>query len=360
MKIFYDNQVFSQKYGGVSKYFAELIKAIGRFDVEIVFSKTLSENAYLPDKFKTSVGFFSNIKFKGKRSLLNFVNNQFSKGILRKGGYDIFHPTYYSPYFLSKNIRKPIVITVFDMIHELFPAYFSSFDKTVAYKNKVLRRADKIIAISESTKKDLCRLTNIRPEKISVIYLAGSLSEIFSKKITVPNRYLLFVGQRKGYKNFTFFIQSISPLLKEKKISILCAGGGNFSVDERKIISDLGIQDYVFQREVNSGELKYCYQKATAFVFPSLYEGFGIPVLEAFSCGCPVILSNSSSFPEVAGDAGIYFEPQNKESIFEAISTILNENFDKEYFINKGYAISNSFTWDKTARQTLEIYKKLT
>lgn len=362
MRILFDNQIFyTQKYGGVSRYFAELIKNIKLFsDAEAILPTTLSDNVYFSNRYRIPLGIFYNIDFRGRHRLFCAVNTRFSKhALMDDSQYDIFHPTYYDPYHLSLDIKKPVVITVHDMIHELFPSYFSIKDKTTEYKKKLLERADKIICISETTKKDLCKLLHINNEKISVIHLGTSFSEILPKKIALPDRYLLFVGGRHGYKNFNLLIRSIATLLKDHRLALFCAGGGAFNAIEKKLLSEYGLKKHVFQKNVNDRELKFCYKNTLAFIFPSLYEGFGIPIIEAFSCGCPVLLSNTSCLPEIAGEAGLYFNPCNPESIAAMVSTVLNKNFDRESVVRKGFLISKNFTWKKTAEKTLDTYREL-
>ncbi|MBN1445119.1 MAG: glycosyltransferase family 4 protein [Candidatus Omnitrophica bacterium] len=361
MKILFDNQIFfSQRYGGISRYFTELIKHLNQYDdVEAVLPMTLSENIHLPRRLKLPLDALCTMDFRGKYRMLRYINKRLSVNVLKKRKYDIFHPTYYDPYYLSLDIQKPVVITVFDMIHELFPSYFPPYDETRDMKKTAVGKADRIIAISQSTKKDLCLQLNVAPEKVTVIYLASSLSNVPLKKTAVPEKYLLFVGTRYGYKNFEFFITAIAPLLKDKKVFIFCAGGGAFNESEQKLFAETGLQDYIFYKEVSDEELKYCYKNAIAFVLPSLYEGFGLPVVEAFSCGCPVLLSDCSSLPEVAGDAGLYFNPLSKESIFSAVSIVLDTHFDRQKYIEKGYSLSKNFTWEKTTEKTLSLYREL-
>ena len=287
---------------------------------------------------------------------------------------------FYSPYYkVPLNAKCIVVSAILDLMYIIYEKYKNNlnFFSESYYKHfgkLYADRSDIILTCSEYSKKDIINIFSVDPEKIKVIPL--SVSDIYkteneSGKISaakakygIEGRYIYYIGNFKHHKNVENLIIAFRKILpKFKDLKLVLAGPKTHLYQQYlSLIHVLSIQDSVIftGKILPEDEPHLLYNGAEVFVFPSLYEGFGIPVLEAFSCGCPVILSNSSSFPEVAGDAGIYFEPQNKESIFEAISTILNENFDKEYFINKGYAISNSFTWDKTARQTLEIYKKLT
>ncbi|MGY0039758.1 glycosyltransferase [Pedobacter sp. NJ-S-72] len=148
---------------------------------------------------------------------------------------------------------------------------------------------------------------NIPAEKIDIVYLAHTIKTEVQTEVQTPENYILFIGNRTVYKNFIFFLKAVVPILKNRKdLFILCAGGNDFNEEETQLISESGVGDQLIQRNFKDSELADYYKKALCFVFPSEYEGFGIPVLEAMACGCPVVLTNHSSFPEVAGDAGIY------------------------------------------------------
>jgi len=362
MKILYDHQIFSlQKYGGISRYFCELYSHLLTMDtIHPEISILYSENTYynkifhnrqiLPDKH-----------FFGKTTIINKINECYCKNQIRIGKFDIFHPTYYNPYFLKTLKTQPYVLTVYDMIHELFPEMFKG-DNTASQKKKVIECATKIIAISENTKIDIIKLYDIDPEKIEVIPLATSLQiPISDISLNLPKRFILFVGNRGYYKNFSFFIKSISSLLDEENdLYLICAGGGVFSEDEMRLLDELKIKKKVLQFPItNDSVLSLLYQKAILFVFPSLYEGFGIPILEAFSCGCPVAASNSSSLPEVGGDAVNYFDPNNSDSIQKVVKNIMHNNSLQDCLRNRGYQRLKLFSWEKTALNTKKVYDNL-
>ena len=366
MKVLYDHQIFtSQIYGGISRYFFELMKNFEndnriKYDLPLRYSNNHYLNKYNDLKYKP---FFKNFTFKGKYRLLNILNKNISKKLLIKGNYDIFHPTYYDPYFLNILNNKPFFLTIYDMIHEIYHEMFSSKDETSKKKKLLAQKATKIIAISENTKKDIIRFFNIDEQKIEVIYLANSINPSKSTddiNINLPKRFILFVGSRGGYKNFNLFIEAISTLLiEDTELNIVCVGGGNFKEMEKEKFKKLNIINKIFQYSISDNILAYVYQKAIAFVFPSLYEGFGIPILEAFSCRCPVISSNASSLPEVAGDAAIYFDPTSRLSILSSIQKVIYDNNLRNQLIYKGYRRVKEFTWEKTAKKTKKLYKDI-
>ena len=366
MKVLYDHQIFtSQIYGGISRYFFELMKNFENddgidYDLPLRYSYNHYLNKYNDLKYKP---FLKNFNFRGKYRLINILNKRVSKKYISKRDYDIFHPTYYDPYFLDYIGRKPFVLTIYDMIHEIYSEVFPLKDKTSKRKKLLAQKATKIIAISENTKKDIIKFLGIDENKIEVIYLANSFNMNKDDKIinvVRPEKYILFVGSRSIYKNFYLFIETITPLLiKDSELNVVCAGGGIFKEMEKEKFKKLNIVNKIFQYSISDNILAYLYQKAIAFVFPSLYEGFGIPILESFACGCPVICSKTSSLPEVAGDAAMYFDPTDKLSMLDSIEKVIYNDELKKQLVNKGIERVKEFTWEKTAEKTKKLYEDI-
>ena len=387
MKILYDHQIFyRQNYGGVSRYFCELMNQFSTDpDISFILPLRFVQNDNLSqfpqlDKYWSGRynGLYNNnfvssvqkkVRFNAFNFGLNFLVNNRAESIrlLIKQDFDIFHPTYYEPYFLKYLRRKPFVLTVYDMIHERYPQYFKTGDQTRVWKKQLIENASIVIAISENTKNDIIKFMNVDPDRIHVIYLGNpfekSNQEPLNAYLDLPiinKPYLLFVGGRPGYKNFKFFIESISEILiKNDELQVICAGSSPFTSGEKKFLKDLNVLHKIHHVKINDAVLKNLYKNAQAFIFPSRYEGFGLPVLEAFSCGCPVVLSNSSSLPEIGGDGAIYLNPDNGESIHSAVEQIL---FDKKYredLVHKGYERLKLFSWKITANKTKKLYECL-
>lgn len=364
MKVLYDHQIFIiQNYGGISRYFFELVKEIDKIEnIKTSTSLLLSNNYYISQSPKYKhINFFKNHSFKGKQIVLIKVNTLNSVRVLKKTDFDVFHPTYYSPYFLSNLGNKPFVVTVYDMIHAKFTDLFPN-DQTPGHIKALTERADKIIAISESTKRDLIELFGTDESKIEVVYLGNSMvvNDDLITDIVLPPKYILYVGSRKFYKNFEGFIRCSVRLLEEDKdLSIMCIGGDKFTSSELELLAKLGIANKVKHSDLTDELLAHFYKNAVLFVFPSLYEGFGIPILESFACGCPLVCSNTSSFPEVAGDGAEYFSPDSEISMYTAIKKVLNSNERREELVKKGYERLKEFSWSKTAAETVRIYKSV-
>ena len=381
MKILYDYQAFEkQNYGGISRYFYELIIRLSKDENhDFVLPLAYSSNEYIKtfsriaDQLIGEADFYRKFawgnNFRGKIRLFNIqqkllsgfntrynANRNLSLGALKDEKYDLFHPTYYETYHTGYRRNIPLVITVHDMIHELYPEYFPKNDPTAANKKLLCEKADRIIAVSENTKNDLVNLLNIPEEKIKVIYHGSSLMvKPVSPLLQQP--YLLYVGNRSSYKNFKFCVNAIAPLMKELSLQLVCCGGVNFKKEEIDFFTGLNIADHLLYFPGGDENLTSLYQHAAAFIFPSRYEGFGIPVLEALACNCPCILSSGGSLPEIAGDAALYFDPENAASLQAGVKKILHDESLRKKLKEKGAERSAEFSWDRTYSQTIELYQ---
>jgi glycosyltransferase involved in cell wall biosynthesis len=359
MKVFFDHQIFSmQMYGGISRYFANLsydVNSQNGFETKV--GLLFTENAYLNNNELPAHALKTVVKRQKRRFK---YNSWYCKYLLMQNNFDVFHPTYYYPYFLS-SLKKPFVLTVHDMINELFPQYFAT-DPVTKYKAVLINRADHIIAISESTKNDIQKFFDVDDKKISVIHLGNHVQANpgSPNTVAIDNQYLLFVGDRFGYKNFELFLKAVAPVLLKHAIKLICAGGGNFKPYEVELIDNLNVANKVQQLSVSDEQLAHLYKNAIAFVYPSLYEGFGLPILEAFANNCPLIVSNTSSLPEVAGEAAEYFNPAEKESITFAIEKVVNNKTLQQELRVKGVERVKLFSFENCVQQTLQVYSSLT
>jgi glycosyltransferase involved in cell wall biosynthesis len=271
------------------------------------------------------------------------------------GDYDVIHSTLYEPYILEK-AKGPVVVTVHDMIHEIFPEYFGRNNAYSNNKKNMILKADRISVDSNITKNDILNIFPQVEEKITVVYLACSVKILDSYR--EKEKYLLFTGQRGGYKNFLNFVTAVAPLLCKYNLRLLCTGN-QFNKDEIALLKELEIEDRVSCTFVTEDKIEDLYAKAIAFVFPSLYEGFGIPMLEAFSAGCPVIASNGGSLPEIGGDAAVYFDPYSVDNMRSTIENVLvSPALQKEMEI-KGREQAKKFSWDRCVNETVQVYKSL-
>lgn len=360
-KILYDNQMFTfQRFGGVTRYFADLMYNLPSDEFCSLIPMKFCENHYVTVTYGhkyNSFAFPSNYRLR--RRLYQFVNHQYSWNAIKNSDYDIFHPTYYNPYFLKtvKRRNKPFVLTIHDMTFERYPQDVLIYDRTIPHKKCLIAEADHIIAVSENTKRDIIELLGTDPGKISVVH--HGYRPVVDAAPQMFDRYILYVGERKGYKNFFPWLSALRPLLMTyNTLKVVCTGNA-FSSSETEILGKWGIADRVLHISANDSQLASLYRHAICFVFPSHYEGFGIPILEAFSNGCPVCLSNASCFPEVAGDAALYFNPNDAASMQDALRELITSDTLRNELSTKGYERIKEFSLDKMVQKTCDVYRKL-
>jgi len=364
MRIAYDHQIFGwQEYGGISRYFFELANGIANTGAaEVAIISPFFINAYLAASS-------AHLQIRGRKMppirhtgrIYRAINQLFAPSIMRNFQPDLVHETYYSDHRLAPSGSK-VVLTVFDMINELFPEDFSSWDSTSREKAIAVKRADHVICISQQTQNDLIKILGVDPQKTSVVHLGFSLTQPLAHAYQKSERpYLLYVGNRAGYKNFQTLLRAYasSPTLNNE-YDLIAFGGGAFTIKEKALIAHNGIcTDRVKQLGGDDALLSGLYRNATAFVYPSRYEGFGIPPLEAMSFDCPVVSSNTSSIPEVVGNAAEFFDPDSSESLMHAIENVLNNESLRQDLVARGRERIKLFSWEHCAEQTLNIYKEL-
>lgn len=356
MNVLFDHQIFTmQRFGGISRYLVELIKNFPA-DISTTLPLSRSHNIYLRDE----LGYNGLLPVPGKRTVWRYINSRASVSALKRGGYDVFHPTYYDDYFL-RHLRSPFVLTVHDLTHERFPQFFAPDDPTAARKERLIRAADAIIAISESTRRDIIDYYGVSPERITMIHHGSvMLSPVESPVPGLPQRYILFVGDRHGYKNFSAFVDAIASIAAEfPDLNVVCTGRP-FRPEELDTFRRLGLDRRMMHVYATDSQMHHLFTHALCFVFPSLYEGFGFPILEAFECGCPVALSNASCFPEVAADAGEYFDPTDPADMARAIRRLILDRGLRADLAARGHTAARRFTWHDTALRTAALYRTLT
>lgn len=370
MKLLLDPQAYNmQRFGGITRYHTEVLAELEKMpgvsiECPILFADNLhlKEHGLFQSKWNEVMRWRWLPKFVRKKIAKKFRRKNFhlTKTALKKQDYDVFVSTYYDPYFLDYIGDKPFVLTLHDMIHDLFPQYFTRDKNTVKWKKQLLEKATRVIAVSENSKRDVLKIyPHINADKIDVVYLSQSIDTRSEVKVGLPARYILFVGNRTIYKNFNFFIKAVAPLLQaDPTLFVVAAGGNAFEKDETALLQQLGISGQVIQQNFEDHELASYYKQALCFVFPSEYEGFGIPVLESMACGCPVVLAYHSSFPEVAGDAGVYFELHNDADLRTKVENLIADAGLRQTYSQKGMARAAQFSWHKTALGCLESYRK--
>lgn len=309
------------------------------------------------------IGFPRPIIRKTSKVFQRFVNVLWFRAFLSQSNsqFELYHPT---GYFLREvpSTRCRIVLTVHDLIHEKYPEYFHHGSRRSGLTQELVDRVDAVIAVSGCTKKDLVEFFKVSSSKIHVVCHGNSLvstnRSVISLASNLPSPYILYVGERKGYKNFkTFLAAYLDTKSPQNDFRLVCFGGGKLDREEIALLGNA--RQSVFWLEGSDTLLAQLYRNAAALVYPSLYEGFGMPLVEAMGLGCPVVASNRASIPEVLDGAGYLFDPENFEEIKTALTAVLYDDQLRTQMIDRGYERAKTFSWDNCARETMQVYRSL-
>ncbi|WP_071809257.1 glycosyltransferase family 4 protein [Franconibacter pulveris] len=330
MNILYDGILSNlQSYGGITVYFRELISRLNKSEhvvVEYNAQASLSKNSII----------------RKPRLLERYRNFQ-----MKDLEASVFHSTYYR----IPDVKKmPVITTVHDFTYEL---YVQGMKKKVHswQKNKAIHASDIIVCVSNNTANDLLKYCKVDEDKIHVIY-NGVSEDYFPLNLEATNQ-VLFVGARSGYKNFSLAVKAIS---QTKGLFLGIIGGGDLSSKEEAMLNSLLPSRYKYYGKVTNEELNYLYNTAYCLLYPSEYEGFGIPVIEAMRARCPVIAANRSSIPEVAGNSAILLNTITVNNLADALMTVSS---CRTSLVNNGLLQANKFSWNRCFLETEQIYKEL-
>lgn len=365
MKILLDNIIFShQRAGGVSVYWYELISRLQKeknIDIAFLDYEEGYQNIFrklMKIDVKSKINVFSLVSGKLK---------EFTPVIYWRNDLDLYQSSYYRPIISRRKVKK--VVTVYDFTYKKTP---NSLTKRLRewQKEIAIKQADAIICISENTKKDLLQyIPNTIKKKVKVIYISASAEfyplsietiekqqQIFSNINLKKQKYITYVGDRAAtYKNFVNFVTNFSQLTSNKKYSLIIVGGGSITNEEKYLLQNIS---YIHFDAASSEKLNFLYNISFCLVYPSLYEGFGIPVVEAMQAGCPVIALNTSSIPELMPNrsGGILMNKMCVEELSAALSDIEDNRSD---YVSRGIIQAKKFSWDKCYIETYELYKEL-
>ena len=348
-----------QPRGGITRYFDELIPRLRR--PSRVVGGLHQSRAIPKGRFQSAV-YMPPFRLSPRPRAA--INDWVDRARVRRATGEILHPTYYrDPAHLPS---LPMVLTVYDMAHERFPELFRrrwwSSEDPARWKKAIAERADRIVCISESTRRDLVELLKIDEKKTRVIHCgATDWSGIEAEKIPgldASARFFLWVGERHTYKNFAATLEAWGRSSAASSTMLLCVGGGPLRVSERETAARLGVADRFRQVTLSDAQLLWAYRNAMGLLYTSRCEGFGLPLVEAMSLGCPVVASNGSSMPEVAGDEAIYVDPADIESIRAGIERCLATGRD-EGLETRLHARAARFSWDRCAEAHEALYREL-
>ena len=363
MKVMFDHQIFVvQAYGGYSKYYVALARALRTLpgiQTDIVAPAHVNEYL-LPSDSHNGITFRLRHLRRGLkyRPLLAAPLVRASAVWCRP---DIVHETHsiLRGGHLPRGI--PVMATCHDMTPERLANGSPASRAAIANRRLAFERAAGIVCISDNTRTDLLRFYPQLESRISVVHHGvDKVQPLASLAQPLPPHFLLFVGMRSGYKNFANALRALgASALARGECHLLCFGGGPLTPAERQCCADAGLRaDQVSQLSGDDAVLAYLYQHAAALIYPSLYEGFGMPLTEAMVQGCPVLCSQASCFPEICGDAALYFDPNDTESMRQAIDQVLGDTACRDELIRRGHQRVAAFTWQACAAGTALAYER--
>jgi len=354
-----DEQIFAiQPYGGISRLFAELTRQYltdPELGVDLDPLQAPIVNRYILD----DPALTSRLQVRGARNQWMALAWYFSH--LERRRADVVHTTFYLPHGLSSARGTKRVVTVYDMIPERLPNTRRRLD-LLTLKRRYIESADHVICISQATKNDLLEIYGAYETPTTVVHLG--VDTRFNPDVPrvpgFPEKYVLFVGHRGQYKDASTLMRAFAQIAGDfPEHQLLFAGGGNVTKEERALLNALGIQGRTLQYDLPDETMPSAYAHAAAFAFPSRFEGFGLPVLEAMACGTPTALASGTSLPEVGGSAARYFRPGDHLELAEQLATILCDPEEAHRMAMAGIEHARGFTWNRTAQQTADVYRQV-
>lgn len=266
----------------------------------------------------------------------------------------VVHETHFRDDRHRVRAAAPMVVFVYDMTPELMPDVFPMRNPTPERKRASVRRAAAVMVPSESTRRDLCSLLDVPEEKVHVVPLATAIGGSSEQSAEATRPFLLYVGVRESYKNFAGLVGALGG--SRTTVDLVAFGGPPLGAEELALVHRAGLDGRVRWEAGDDRRLAELYRGALALVYPSQYEGFGLPILEAMTLGCPVICSNTSSMPEVAGSAAEYVDPASSESIRMAIDRVVGDPIHRQRLVDLGRIRADEFSWARTAEIAEHVY----
>lgn len=358
--VLFDPQIFLlQKHGGISRYFSEIIKAFGEnpslgilpvMETQYVLSshalEALSAHRLRPLRSQVI-------------SLMHLIRLSLTRDSMTNN-VDLVHQTFYLPGFLRRYKKIPRVVTLHDMIPENTQKRFAIWNPHFI-KRKYIFAANLVLSVSNASTKDM-RARYGHSESVTTTHLGvgPEFMPSLPRPTSNPNPYFLFVGQRQGYKDFLIALRAFSSTAKiHKSLEFKLVGGGKLSLTERRLVRKFDLTNRVQQLQVADEALPNFYSNAVALIYPSRYEGFGLPLVEAMASGAPILASDTPVNREICGMAAEYFEPGSQEQLFSLMGSLATEPSAFSDKIKLGLARALEFTWYKCAEKTALAYRSL-
>jgi glycosyltransferase involved in cell wall biosynthesis len=370
MKVIVDGVIYQlQLYGGISRVFSGILPRMCSIDDSLririltqgLLKQSLPKHAHITS---CSIPYINHYPYPKRlwKPVINTANKLIYRLKTGSGKDKIWHSTYYT---IPEKWTGYSVATVHDMVFELFPQFYGgpNFDLFRQRKRLSVQRADAVICVSDTTRHDVLQFYELDEEKVHVV--PNACNDVFrrldstelSRTSQIEQPFLLYIGNRARYKNFDVLAKAYSIWHRRKDVALVLVGARPWSDGEWRQLAQLQVQSRIqLLQDVDDKTLCRLYNSAAAFVYPSLREGFGIPLLEAMACGCPIIASRIPSTVEVAGDCPAYFEPGKADDLLRAFDVVLSEGRNSGR-VQLGFERARLYSWDKTAAQTLQIYR---
>ena len=358
MRVALDEQIFAiQPFGGISRLFYEKASAFVRdpllgVSVDPLNSPVINEYLLGDPELAAALGV---TRSSGAYMALAryFVRSN------RTSAVDVVHNTFYLPRGLGGHQGAKRVVTIYDMIPELLPQTRRRMD-FLTEKHKYVQRADQVVCISESTRNDLLRMYPDIHASVTIAYpgVGTQFSPDASEMPGLPEPYVLHVGNRGSYKDGETLFRAFALIAVDfPEVTLFLVGGGPVSKNEREMCVALGVSDRIVQRSIHDSDMPSVYVQALVTVFPSRYEGFGLPAVEALACGCPLVLADTSSLPEVGGEAAHYFPPGDDRALAEILRSLLGSEALRTSMRRVGFEQAAKFTWHRYAEANARAYQ---
>ena len=363
MNVVIDGRTATPHFPGIGRYVTNLVRNMAGEESGMSVSLIQDPSAGLHRAFKT---------IPCSLSPFSLSQQWVVPGLLKENGAAMYH----SPYYLMPyRLPVPTVLTCYDLIPLIFPEYFTSWQRA-AYRitNKLaFKAASRVIAISETTRRDASHFFGVKQDRIQAIPLGvesrfsasrGSEVDAVRAKYRLPDQYVLYVGTNKPHKNLVGLIEAWAIIHRKAALRhvLVIAGYWDRRYPEAiKLVEREELSGAVlFAGPVDDSDLPPLYTGASLFVFPSLYEGFGLPVLEAMACGTPVACSTTDALKEVAGNAASLFDPYDSTSMAACLMSLISDREMLQSLKESGLKRASMFSWEKTATETEAVYRAIT
>ena len=368
MRVLFDDEIFSiQVEGGISRYFSELLRELAAVpDIDVRLPFCLTCNRYLAGSPPFASHLFgSGWSVPGRRTLMRAINRCSTGVTLMCSKPDVVHATLYDDTLLDRVDPAKLVVTVHDMVPELMPDAVGGLPADYCQaKQALIENAAGVIAVSATTAADIARTVDRPVDTIKVIYHGVSERMRWRPERgdppALPERFLLCVGQRRAYKNFLGVAPALAEVMRaEPDLALVCFGGGPLIPVEEAPFEAAGVRSRLMAIGGDDAALAATYARAVALIYPSLYEGFGMPILEAMINRCPVIVSRRSCFPEIAADAAEYFDTADSDGVVEIVKTVVHDDPLRHHLGEVGERRASAFNWRHCAAEHAALYREL-